>query len=209
MALIHKPRPELAEQETQQLRTSVYGPIRRLLDGDASVKPDVDPTNVMATWNNPAELVPWLRRDVQDGQAKGNYLHLLVSKLSDNVEHPDLFVVTRPYFFWRPPDEVYRRAIASWHGDPPLTDRLFQALPGILREHLSLGVLVREGHDDLGLDAPLASATLHRIVRFVFNGVADAPTPPTKLMFSLLGEEEWLYRLGRVRRLVQDEEKNT
>ncbi|KAJ4244481.1 Glutamate--tRNA ligase mitochondrial [Fusarium falciforme] len=103
-----------------------------------------------------------------------------------------------PYFFWRPPPAVYRAALAS----DPIRHDLLHLVNDTVNGSLDAWELVL---DRLLERVPSDQAPdLHAILRLIAIGSPHAVGKTSRILFSVLGQEEWRSRTAVVRKLLDE-----
>ncbi|RSL46906.1 hypothetical protein CEP54_013643 [Fusarium duplospermum] len=103
-----------------------------------------------------------------------------------------------PYFFWRPPPAIYRAALAS----DPIRHDLLHLVNDTVNGSLDAWELVL---DHLLERVPSDQAPdLHAILRLIAIGSPHAVGKTSRILFSVLGQEEWRFRTAIVRKLLDE-----
>lgn len=103
-----------------------------------------------------------------------------------------------PYFFWRPHPAIYRAALAS----DPIRHDLLHLVDDTINGSLDAWELVL---DHLLERVPSDQAPeLHAILRLIAVGSPHAVGKTSRILFSVLGQEEWRYRTAVVRKLLDE-----
>lgn len=103
-----------------------------------------------------------------------------------------------PYFFWRPPPAVYRAALAS----DPIRHDLLHLVNDTVNGSLDAWELVL---DHLLERVPSDQAPdLHAVLRLIAIGSPHAVGKTSRVLFNVLGQEEWRSRTAVVRKLLDE-----
>ncbi|RTE70074.1 hypothetical protein BHE90_015535 [Fusarium euwallaceae] len=103
-----------------------------------------------------------------------------------------------PYFFWRPPPAIYRAALAS----DPIRHDLLHLVYDTVNGSLDAWELVL---DHLLERVPSEQAPdLHAILRLIAIGSPHAVGKTSRILFSVLGQDEWRFRTAVVRKLLDE-----
>ncbi|KAH6893399.1 hypothetical protein B0T10DRAFT_437294 [Thelonectria olida] len=155
------------------------------------------PSGAALPWVQPLTLVPAMLSSPAEQQA---YALQVISH--DTTRYQSVADLARvlPYFFWRPPPIAYRGALAS----KPISRALFDVVDKTIHESSDWTCAM-----DRLLEAIPAEdgPEVHSILRLVAIGSSEASGKASRIMFNILGQQEWQARTSIVRGLLDELEK--
>ncbi|KAM5353929.1 hypothetical protein ACJ41O_000579 [Fusarium nematophilum] len=161
----------------------------------------VHPRGSSVLWPGPLDPVPALVLPETPAQ-QAYAFQVLAQELTRYSSAADVARLL-PYFFWRPPPAAYRAALAA----EPVVALLRRDLLNLVDE------AVRRASPDgwpLVLDHLLErvpsdqAPELHAVLRLVAIGSPHAVGKTSRVLFAVLGQEEWRFRAALVRRLLDE-----
>ncbi|KPM34723.1 hypothetical protein AK830_g11848 [Neonectria ditissima] len=157
--------------------------------------PPIVPRGTSLPWSEPLTLVPALLSSAP-ATAQAYVLDILARETTRYRSAADVARLL-PYFFWRPPPSVYRAALAA----APIRRVLFDAIDKAVHESSAWA----EALDRILEDVPADDApAIHSLLRLVAIGSFDAVGKTSRILFEVLGQEEWRVRTALVRSLFDE-----
>ncbi|UPL03864.1 hypothetical protein LCI18_014798 [Fusarium solani-melongenae] len=154
----------------------------------------IQPRGTSLTW--PAPLSPVLAMLSEDFQQP--YAFEVLSHETARYGSAAEIARQLPYFFWRPPPAAYRAALAS----DPIRHDLLHLVNDTVNGSLDAWELVL---DHLLERVPSDQAPdMHAILRLIAIGSPHAVGKTSRILFSVLGQEEWRSRTAIVRKLLDE-----
>ncbi|KAK7408003.1 Glutamate--tRNA ligase mitochondrial [Neonectria punicea] len=157
--------------------------------------PPILPRGTSLPWPTPLTLVPVLL-SLEPATAQAYALEILTHETTRYRSAVDIARLL-PYFFWRPPPTVYRAALAA----APIRRALFDAIDTAVHESSAWA----EALDRILEGVPAGDApAIHSLLRLVAIGSFDAVGKTSRILFEVLGQEEWRVRTALVRSLLDE-----
>ncbi|KAH8670040.1 hypothetical protein BGZ61DRAFT_363888 [Ilyonectria robusta] len=155
------------------------------------------PRGTSLPWPQPPTLVPAMLSPGPVAQA-----YVFEALAHETARYRSASEVARllPYFFWRPPPTAYRAALAA----APIQRTLFDAIDKAVHESPSWATAL----DQLLEGIPADDATaVHSMLRMIAIGSSDAVGKTSRILFTVVGQEEWRIRTSVVRSLLNELEQ--
>ncbi|QPC71494.1 hypothetical protein HYE68_002246 [Fusarium pseudograminearum] len=102
-----------------------------------------------------------------------------------------------PYLFWRPPIAIYRAALATETPCPDLINLVHETVNSTDSWEVALDRLLERVPSDQSTD-------LHSILRLVAVGSSQAVAKASRILFNILGQDEWRVRTTQVCDLLHE-----
>ena len=158
----------------------------------------IRPTKATLSWEAPLSPVPAME---SDRNIRQKYVFSVLSHDSSSFTDPRELVWTLPYFFWRPPMDVYRHNLATHQIDRSMFDAIEKAL-SCPPEHW------KDAQTGLKMTVHNHSpAEVHNLIRLILVGDPNANSRNTGIMFNILGQDECRHRVSMVRDLLDELDK--
>ncbi|KAF7537538.1 hypothetical protein G7Z17_g12832 [Cylindrodendrum hubeiense] len=155
------------------------------------------PRGTSVPWPHPPTLVPAMLSS--EPSASAYTLEVLAHETTRYRSATDIARLL-PYLFWRPPPIAYRAALAA----APIRRALFDAVDKAVHESPSWVTAL----DQLLEGIPADDATaIHSLLRMIAIGSPDAVGKTSRILFKVLGQEEWRIRTSLVRNLLNELEQ--
>ncbi|KAF5008313.1 hypothetical protein FDECE_5414 [Fusarium decemcellulare] len=155
----------------------------------------IHPRGTSIPWPAPLTRVPALLSSEASQQAYA--FEVLVQETARYASAADIARLL-PYFFWRPPPSIYRAALAA----EPVRRDLFNLVHEAVHASPDAWELAL---DRLLERVPSGQAPdLHTILRLVAIGSSNAVGKTSRVLFSVLGQDEWRFRTGLVHSLLDE-----
>jgi glutamyl-tRNA synthetase len=149
------------------------------------------PGGTAIPWAQPLTLVPAMLSSPAEQQT---YTLQVVSSEATRYKSVAHLARRLPYFFWRPPPIAYRGALAS----KPVSRALFDIIDKTIHESPDWNcALDRLLETILPGDHP----EFHSLLRLIVVGSPEAWAKTSRVLFSILGQQEWQARTSIVRGL--------
>ncbi|KAF4981936.1 hypothetical protein FZEAL_2330 [Fusarium zealandicum] len=150
----------------------------------------IHPRGASLIWPGPLTPVPAM---ISSELAQQAYAFQVLTQ--ESTRYPSVVDIARllPYFFWRPPPAIYRAALA--------TDPIRRDLFNLVYE----AVHASPDTWELALDRLLErvpshqAPELHAILRLIAVGSPHAVGKASRVLFSVLGQDEWRFRTALMR----------
>lgn len=149
------------------------------------------------SWRGKLNLVPALANE----ETKAMYVHNIIATKRGDFLSAKALIQQHPYLLWRVPETAYKQSLASYNPD----GRVLLALGAAIEDEKLWPAQGNEVMDaiwtslqDHGIDKLVVYDTL----RLVGAGCHDVVSQSSSRMFMLLGREEWRFRLGRVKSIM-------
>ncbi|KAF4341049.1 glutamyl-tRNA synthetase [Fusarium beomiforme] len=153
----------------------------------------IQPTGTSLYWPAPLTPVPAMLNLESS--------HPYASKIifQETVRYSSVANLARslPYFFWRPPADIYRAAIVTQTLDRDLVDLVNRAIQGTSDWETALDRLFESIPSD---QAPV----MHAILRLIAIGDSQAVGKSSRILFNVLGQDEWRFRTNIVASLLDE-----
>ncbi|KAF4454732.1 Glutamyl-tRNA synthetase [Fusarium austroafricanum] len=155
----------------------------------------IQPTGTCLYWPAPLTPVPAM---VSSESSQPYALNII---LQETVRYTSVANLARllPYFFWRPPPEIYRAAIVT---QTPRRD-LIDLVNRTLLEVDDWGTALDRLFDSIPSDE---APSLHAVLRLIAIGDSQAVGKSSRILFNVLGQDEWRVRANLVRSLLDEME---
>ncbi|KAF4972931.1 hypothetical protein FSARC_625 [Fusarium sarcochroum] len=154
----------------------------------------IQPRGTSLDWPSPLTPVPAIVASESSQQTYAS--QVLAQETTRYFSAPDIARLL-PYFFWRPPPAIYRAALAT----EPIRRDLFDLVHVVVHSpdgwELALERLLERIPPDQAPD-------LHGVLRLVAIGSPHAVGKASRILFSVLGQEEWQARVTLVRSLLDE-----
>lgn len=196
-------------------KTSPLTPLERSLVNDTLLSPllaavhattadpssAVIPAGTSLPWTFPLTPVPSLSPPSSSQTEQLAYIHAVISHETTRYHSATDLATRLPYFFWRPPPLAYRASLAT------------TSIPRALFDALDQAVHASSSDWTFALDRFLAAVPAdqqteaHALLRLVAIGSPEASGKPSRVLFEVLGQEEWRVRTSTVRELWDELEE--
>ncbi|KAM0431042.1 hypothetical protein ACHAPT_005679 [Fusarium lateritium] len=191
----HTPREQALIQEN--LLTPLVDEVLAVTASSASeagAYTPIQPRGISLFWPAPLAPVPAMLSEASQRPYAFQVLAEETTRYGASAEIARLL----PYFFWRPPPAVYRAALVA----EPIRQDLFHLVHDTVHGSLDawelvLDHLLERVPSDQGPD-------LHAILRLVAVGSPHAVGKTSRVLFSVLGQDEWRFRTALVRSLLDE-----
>ncbi|CAG9942064.1 unnamed protein product [Clonostachys rosea f. rosea IK726] len=211
-SIVTDPRPETAIEEEALIEEKVLRPLWDTIesvtsDNTKSIFFPKQPTD--SKQDEQKELVPALKSD----QTRIPYLRRLYAHSATNnhtmLEDMKKFLSSNPHYFWRVPEELYRRSLLVHGYSKPILEAVDRVCdePDLWGTNDPALLGTELGKRVAQLDPPLPSDALYRNHRLVARGDPSLPSHSASIMFNLIGREEWKHRITTVKSLVKEIEE--
>ncbi|OAQ66707.1 glutamyl-tRNA synthetase [Pochonia chlamydosporia 170] len=194
-AILWDPKPELSENESALINSYVTTPM--LQEIESAAKGEKSSELLPESWRGKLNLVPALANE----ETKATYVHNIIATKRGDFLSAKALIQQHPYLLWRVPETVYKQSLASYNPD----GRVLLALGAAIEDEKLWHAQGNEVMDaiwtslqDHGIDKLVVYDTL----RLVGAGCHDVVSQSSSRMFMLLGREEWRFRLGRVKSIM-------
>ncbi|KAF5666408.1 glutamyl-trna synthetase [Fusarium heterosporum] len=159
---------------------------------DASDYIPIRPQGTSLDWPAPLGLIPAMMSSESSQQS---YVFKILQHETSRYLSVGEIAHRLPYFFWRPPAAVYRATLASDTPRHELIELVHSALDTMDDWEAALDRLVNCVPEDQRLD-------LHSTLRLIAIGSPQAYGKASRILFSVLGQDEWRARTILVRSLL-------
>ncbi|CAJ0550677.1 Ff.00g106070.m01.CDS01 [Fusarium sp. VM40] len=161
---------------------------------DASDYEPIRPQRTTLDWPQPLDLVPAMKLSRSSQQS---YVYQIL--LHETSRYLSVREIARrlPYFFWRPPASIYRAALATAIPPKELIEFIHNTVDMMNDWEVALDRLVDCVPEDQRLD-------LHSTIRLIAIGSPNAYGKASRILFNILGQEEWQARTTLVRSLIDE-----
>ncbi|KAH6603574.1 glutamyl-trna synthetase [Trichoderma cornu-damae] len=195
-AMLWEPIPALADQEAKLVDQHLTQPT--LSEIEAVTNGSTQSAELTArAWRLPLELVPALT----DAATKAPYVHRALVAKRGGFQTPSDLLSQHPYLFWRVPLDVYKASLAKAIPEQTVLDALEDAISH--RDYWDgdggeVMQAIQSKVEPRGID----QRTVHNVLRTVAAGGQDVVSQSSSRMLTLLGRNEWAYRLDVVKGLL-------
>ncbi|KAM0468857.1 hypothetical protein ACHAP7_010456 [Fusarium lateritium] len=154
----------------------------------------IRPQRTTLDWPQPLDLVPAMTSSRSSQQS---YVFQIL--LHETSKYLAVREIARglPYFFWRPPASIYRAALAAEVPRRELIEFVHSTVETMDDWEVALDRLVDCVPEDQRLD-------LHSTIRLIAIGNPHAYGKASRILFKVLGQEEWQARTALVRSLIDE-----
>ncbi|KAI5457723.1 hypothetical protein BGZ63DRAFT_493831 [Mariannaea sp. PMI_226] len=157
--------------------------------------PPILPRGTSLPWVQPLTPVPAMISSSQAEQQA--YAFKIVSQETTRYRSAAELVRLLPYFFWRPPPAAYRAALAS----TSISCSSFDIIDKVIHNSSDWETTLDRLLEDIPVDyAP----ELHSLLRLIAIGSPEASGKTSRILFDVLGQEEWRVRTSIVRELLDE-----
>ncbi|KAF5023042.1 hypothetical protein F66182_4887 [Fusarium sp. NRRL 66182] len=199
--LFKMPLAEHTTREQDLIRENLLTPLINQVhaitassNSSASDYVPIQPRGTPLGWPAPLTAVPAMTSSESSQQA---YTFQVLARETTRYNSAADMARLLPYFFWRPPIATYRAALAA----EPLCHDLFNLAHDIVHTsddwENALDRLLQRVPSDQASD-------LHCVLRLIAIGSPHAVGKASRILFSVLGQEEWRARTALVRSLVDE-----
>ncbi|KAJ4260571.1 Glutamate--tRNA ligase mitochondrial [Fusarium torreyae] len=163
-------------------------------ESSASDHIPIQPRGTSLDWPSPLTPVPAI---VASESSQQTYAFQVLAQETTRYSLAADIARLLPYFFWRPPPVIYRAALAT----EPIRRDLFDLVYDVINTpggwELALERLLERVPSDQAPD-------LHSILRLIAIGSPHAVGKASRILFSVLGQEEWQARTSLARSLLEE-----
>ncbi|VUC34163.1 unnamed protein product [Clonostachys rosea] len=207
-SIVTDPRPETASVEEALIEEKVLRPLWGSIEsftGD-NTKSIFFQQSTNSRQDEQKELVPALKPD----QTRIPYLRRLYAHSATNnhtmLEDMKNFLCSNPHYFWRVPEELYRRSLLVHGYSKPILEAITWVCdqPDLWDSNDPSLLGAELGRKVAQLDPQLPSDALYRNHRLVARGDPSLASHSASIMFNLIGREEWTHRISTVNNLVKE-----
>ncbi|KAF9767306.1 hypothetical protein IL306_000171 [Fusarium sp. DS 682] len=153
----------------------------------------IQPTGTSLYWPAPLTPVPAML----SSESSQPYASKII--FQETVRYASVANLARslPYFFWRPPPDIYRAAIITQTPHRDLVDLVNKTVQGTDGWEMALDRLFESIPSDQAPD-------LHAILRLIAIGDSQAVGKSSRILFNVLGQDEWRFRTNLVASLLRE-----
>ncbi|KAG4278515.1 glutamyl-tRNA synthetase [Fusarium proliferatum] len=157
----------------------------------------IQPTGTALDWPAPLSPVPAML----SSESSQSYTSKII--FQETVRYASVANLARllPYFFWRPPTDIYRAAIVSETPRFDLLEMVNKTVQGNEDWETAVDRLFESIPSDQAPD-------LHAILRLIAIGDSQAVSKSSRILFDVLGQDEWRYRANLVASLLGELESS-
>ncbi|KAG4280054.1 glutamyl-tRNA synthetase, partial [Fusarium proliferatum] len=157
----------------------------------------IQPTGTALDWPAPLSPVPAML----SSESSQSYTSKII--FQETVRYASVANLARllPYFFWRPPTDIYRAAIVSETPRLDLLEMVNKTVQGNEDWETAVDRLFESIPSDQAPD-------LHAILRLIAIGDSQAVSKSSRILFDVLGQDEWRYRANLVASLLGELESS-
>ncbi|RGP80237.1 glutamyl-trna synthetase [Fusarium longipes] len=152
----------------------------------------IQPRGTSLEWPAPLTLVPAL---LSSESSQQTYAFQTLAQETSRYASVDDVPRLLPYLFWRPPVAIYRAALATETPRRDLIELVLDTVNSIDSWETALDHLLRRVPSDQAPD-------LHSLLRLVAIGSSQAAGKASRILFSVLGQDEWRVRATQVHNLL-------
>ncbi|CEI62742.1 hypothetical protein FVEN_g5262 [Fusarium venenatum] len=154
----------------------------------------IQPRGTSLKWPGPLTPVPAMLLSESSQQS---YAFQILAQETSRYTSADDIPRLLPYLFWRPPIAIYRAALAT---ETPRRD-----LINLVHDTVNSTDSWEMGFERLLERVPSDQAPdLHSILRLIAVGSPQAVAKASRILFSILGQDEWRVRATQVRDLLHE-----
>jgi glutamyl-tRNA synthetase len=152
----------------------------------------IQPRGTSLKWPGPLALVPAM---LSSESSQQSYAFQTLAQETSRYASADDIPRLLPYLFWRPPIAIYRAALATEAPRRDLIDLVYDTVNSAGGWEVALDHLLERVPSDQAPD-------LHSILRLIAIGSPQAVGKASRILFNVLGQDEWRARATQVRDLL-------
>ncbi|GKU03747.1 glutamyl-trna synthetase [Fusarium langsethiae] len=154
----------------------------------------IQPRGTSFKWPGPLTPVPAM---LSSESSQQSYAFQTLAQETSRYASADDIPRLLPYLFWRPPIAIYRAALATETPRRALINLVHDAVNSADGWELALERLLERVPADQAPD-------LHSVLRMIAIGSPQAVAKASRILFSILGQDEWRVRANQVRDLLHE-----
>lgn len=196
--LFKTPISEHTPLETSLIKDNLLTPLINSINAiTANPETPLLPRGTSLPWPTPLSPVPALLSEATSHE----YVYEILAQ--ETARYASVTDIARQlaYFFWRPPPTIYRAALAS----EPVNRALLTQIQDVVNAPPGSWTAATE---NLFRSVPSEQAPdLHALLRLTAIGSPHAVGKTSRILFKVLGQEEWKIRAGLVCGLLEELDK--
>uniref|UniRef100_A0A0D2Y5G0 Glutamyl/glutaminyl-tRNA synthetase class Ib catalytic domain-containing protein n=1 Tax=Fusarium oxysporum (strain Fo5176) TaxID=660025 RepID=A0A0D2Y5G0_FUSOF len=202
--LTKTPTADHTSREQELIRdylvTPLVNEVHAITTSSQSISDDykpIQPTGTPLDWPAPLSPVPAML----SSESSQSYTSKII--FQETVRYASVANLARllPYFFWRPPPDIYRAAIVS---ETPRLD-LVELVNKTVQGNDDWETVVDRLFESIPSDQ---APDLHAILRLIAIGDSQAVSKSSRILFDVLGQDEWRFRANLVASLLGELESS-
>ncbi|EWG51278.1 glutamyl-tRNA synthetase [Fusarium verticillioides 7600] len=202
--LTKTPSADHTSREQELIRdylvTPLVNEVHAITASSQSISDDykpIQPTGTALNWPTPLFPVPAML----SSESSQSYTSKII--FQETVRYASVANLARllPYFFWRPPPDIYRAALVSETPRLDLVELVNKTVQGNDDWETTVDRLFESIPPDQAPD-------LHATLRLIAIGDSQAVSKSSRILFDVLGQDEWRFRANLVASLLGELESS-